>query len=59
MINTYDMSISYVDHDGMIVQRSFYGISRVAVKRYENYYSGNYSLVNSLYRPSNGSLTTH
>lgn len=41
-ITTYDLSVYYTDLNGVRQLRDFFGISRVAVERYTQYYQGMY-----------------
>lgn len=53
MINTYDLILQFCDvSDDTVYGLKFTNISRVAVKRYEAYYTDRYRNVKSVVRPS-------
>lgn len=66
MITTYDLSVYYTDLDGVRQVKDFFGISRVAVQRYMQYYQDMYpglgttsSKVRAYVTTVNDPLTTH
>ena len=50
MINTYELTLEYHDN-GKYIIRHFFGISRVAVARYEEYYTLKHNCVKAVWKP--------